>query len=224
MIPILYQDEQLLVVDKPVGLPVHKNAHMPRDAAYLTKAVGDQVGSWVYNVHRLDAKTSGLVILALSSEVAKVLTQQFAARTVGKTYHSIVKGLPGDGQWDEPVLDRKKGKRVSASTVFSTLATTITDLTSKGQENVPLSLLSLQPSTGRWHQLRQHCAFHRFDIVGDTQHGDWTLNRLVTDATQSQRLLLHASEISFQHPSTGDDVKITTDMPPLFTKVMQHWS
>ncbi|MCB0630454.1 MAG: pseudouridine synthase [Saprospiraceae bacterium] len=222
-IPILYQDESIIVVDKPVDLPTHKNKHLAYDAPYLTKLVGDQVGQWVYNVHRLDAKTSGIMVLALSSELATILTRQFEDRTVTKTYLAVVKGLPGSGTFDQPVLDRKKGRRVSARTDYRCLETSQTDLSSKGVDNIPLSLLELTPHTGRWHQIRQHCAQQRFDIIGDTQHGDWTLNRLITEKTGVHRLCLHAHKLGIQHPATGKTVAWESPMPGEFLKIWECW-
>lgn len=222
-IPILYRDEHLILVDKPVDLPVHKNKHMAYDAPYLTKLVGDLTGQWIYNVHRLDAKTSGLVLLAFSSEMARELTQQFERRSVSKTYLAIVKGALGEGVFDQPVLDRKKGRRVSATTNYRTLQTIRTDLSSKGVDNLELSLVELQPHTGRWHQLRQHCAGQRFDIIGDTQHGDWTLNRLITDRTGAHRLCLHASKLKFQHPVMEETMEITSAAPEIFQEIMSRW-
>jgi tRNA pseudouridine65 synthase len=222
-IPILYQDDHLVLVDKPVDLPVHKNKHMAYDVPYLTKLVGDQTGKWVYNVHRLDAKTSGLVLLAFSSDMARELTRQFEKRTVVKSYLAIVKGEPGEGVFEEPVLDRKKGKRVAAKTTYRTLQTVKTDLSSKGVDDLSLSLISLQPHTGRWHQLRQHCSRQRYDIIGDTQHGDWTLNRLITDRTGAHRLCLHAQGLEFKHPVTESQMTMEATTPEIFSDILAHW-
>lgn len=220
-IPVLYQDDDIIVVDKKEGLAVHKNKHMAHDAPYLTKLLGDQCAKWVYNVHRLDAKTSGVMVLAFSSEVAKTLTQQFEKRTVEKTYLALVKGQPAStGHFDKEVVDRKKkGKRVSAYTNYQTLDTITTNYSSKGIDDLPFSLLKLKPNTGRWHQLRQHCSQERYDIIGDTQHGDWTLNRLVTEKTGVQRLCLHASELSFDHPTTGQRMSFQAATPSDFTRI-----
>ncbi|RME95047.1 MAG: hypothetical protein D6772_13740 [Bacteroidetes bacterium] len=223
LLPIYYRDEHCLVVDKPSGLPIHKNAHLAHDAPYLTKLLGDHLGQWVYNVHRLDAKTSGLVLLALSPEAARNLTQQFEQRRVEKIYHAILKGDPGQGCWEEPVLDRKKGKRKPARTDYRALESVLTPLKSKDRSPVSLCLTELRPYTGRWHQLRQHCAYHRFDIVGDTQHGDWTLNRLITEATGSNRLLLHAQSLAFDHPQTGERMVVRSEHPVEFRQVLDHW-
>jgi tRNA pseudouridine65 synthase len=96
-IPVLYQDEQIILVDKPEGLAVHKNDFMPHDAPCLTKLLGDITGKWIHNVHRLDAKTSGVMVLAFSSEIARELSLQFERKEVAKKYVAVVQGNPGIG-------------------------------------------------------------------------------------------------------------------------------
>ena len=110
-VSIIYQDDYLIVCDKPINLPVHKNDFMPHDAPYLTKVIGQLTQKSVYNVHRLDSKTSGLIVLAFSPEMAKNLTLQFERKEVEKTYYALVKGNPGSGTFDENVLIKKKEKR-----------------------------------------------------------------------------------------------------------------
>ena len=97
---MLYEVITLIVVDKPVDLPVHKNDFMPHDADYLTKLIGDMTGKWIYNVHRLDSKTSGLIALALSSEVAHQMALLFERKEVHKKYIAIVQGDPGSGRFE----------------------------------------------------------------------------------------------------------------------------
>lgn len=158
-IPVLYSDDQLLVVDKPAGLPVHKNDFMPHDAPYLTKLLGDSTGQWIYNVHRLDSKTSGVMVLALSSEIARELTLQFERKEVKKKYVAVVQGNPGEGAFNEKVLVKKKTNfKKPAVTRFTTLKSVETGLTSKEKQNIILSLVEVIPETGRWHQIRQHFA------------------------------------------------------------------
>ena len=200
-IPFIYQDGDIIVVDKPVDLPVHKNDFMPHDAPYLTKLVGDITGKWIYNVHRLDSKTSGLIVLALSSEVAHEMTLKFERKEVKKTYFAIVQGIPGEGVFDRKVLVKKKTKfKKPAVTNFRTIKSVQTNISYKEKENVMLSLVEIDPDTGRWHQIRQHFAQHHFDILGDTHHGDFTLNKIVTQLTGVRRLFLHAGKLEFQHP------------------------
>jgi len=219
-INILYEDDSILVVDKPEGLPVHKNDFMPRDAAYLTKMAGKLKDRSVFNVHRLDAKTSGVIILALSQEAAKLMAQQFQQKAVRKKYTAIVKGNPGEGVFDEKVLVKKKSNfKKPAVTHFKTIKTVQTQLFSKG-DPVSISLVEVTPETGRWHQIRQHFARNRYDIIGDTHHGDFDLNREITRQTGIKRLMLHASGIGFNHPFENKTLNIESPLPESFNNLM----
>lgn len=223
-IPVLYQDEQILVVDKPTDLPVHKNDFMPHDAPYLTKLAGDLTGKWIYNVHRLDSKTSGVIVLAFSPEVANNLTLQFERREVKKTYFAIVQGEPGSGSFDRKVVVKKKSKfKKPAITNYKTLKTVQTSISYKEKENVKLSLVKIEPETGRWHQIRQHFAQHRYDILGDSHHGDFTLNKIITDLTGVKRLFLHAGKLEFQHPLNKEHIIFESKIPSEFQLVMDYF-
>ncbi len=217
---IIYQDEVMVAVNKPVDLPVHKNDFMPADAEYLTKQVGKLTNRSVYPVHRLDSKTSGVIILAFSSEIAAELARQFEQRTVKKKYLMVCKDIPGEGTFDNPVLIKKKKKRQAAITHYKTIKTTETLISYKKEKNVSLSLVKAQPETGRWHQLRQHFAMNRTDILGDTQHGDWTLNKIMTELTGVKRLLLHASHLEFIHPVSKEKISLETPLPKAFDEVL----
>ena len=222
-IPVLYQDDYLMVVEKPVDLPVHKNDFMPHDAPYLTKLIGDKTGKWIYNVHRLDSKTSGVMVLAFSSEIARELTMQFERKEVKKVYYAVVQGKPGEGTFSEKVLVKKKTKfKKPAITHYKTLQTIETKISYKEKENVKLSLVEIHPETGRWHQIRQHFAKNRFDILGDTHHGDFTLNKIITEKTGIKRLYLHAGRLEFTHPHSKEEMDFSAEIPSEFTKVMKE--
>ncbi len=222
-IPILFQDEQIIVVDKPTGLAIHKNDFMPHDAPYLTKLLGEVTGKWIYNVHRLDAKTSGVMVLAFSPEMAKELTLQFERKEVAKKYIALVQGNPGEGTFAEKVLVKKKSKfKKPAVTHYKTILSVETEISYKEKSSVVLSLVEIVPETGRWHQIRQHFAKNRFDIVGDTHHGDFTLNKIITEKTGLNRLLLHASSIEFTHPETQTRKEFVSPVPQEFELVMNH--
>ena len=221
-IPVIYQDEHLIVVNKPIDLPVHKNDHMALDAPYLTKLIGNLTGRWIYNVHRLDSKTSGVIVLAFSSEIARHLTQQFEKKEVEKSYIAIVRDNPGtEGTFTDQIVVRKKSKKkTKAITHFRTLKTIETEITYKEFENICLSMVEVHPETGKWHQIRQHFARNRFDILGDNHHGDFTLNRIITDKTGIKRLFLHASKLTFIHPVTNERVFFEAPLPEEYTTTM----
>ena len=95
-------------------------------------------------------------------------------------------------------IPRKPGAKYSSH--YKTLKTVQTNISYKEKENVKLSLVEIKPETGRWHQLRQHFAQHHFDILGDSHHGDFTLNKIITELIGVKRLFLHAGKLGFSHP------------------------
>lgn len=221
-IPVIYRDEHIMVVDKPAELPVHKNDFMPHDAPYLTKLAGDITGRWIYNVHRLDSKTSGLIILAFSPEIATVMTRQFEHREVKKTYYAIVQGNPGDGTFTGKVLVKKKSKfKKDAITHFHTIKTIHIGNLADDLENISLSLVEVNPETGRWHQIRQHFAHNRFDILGDSHHGNFALNKTLTGITGIKRLFLHAGKIEFNHPVENKPLSFNSPLPDEFDIILE---
>ena len=222
-IPIIFQDEHIIVVNKPVDLPVHKNDFMPHDAAYLTKLIGELTGNWIFNVHRLDSKTSGIIVLAFSSEIAHKLTLSFERREVKKTYYAIVQGNPGNGVFDRKVVVKKKSVfKKPAVTKFQTLKSVTTKISYKDKKDFLLGLVEVFPETGRWHQIRQHFSQYRFDILGDTQHGDFTLNKIIAEITGINRLFLHAGKLAFVHPVTNEYMTFETGLPQDFTDIIEY--
>lgn len=223
-IPIIFQDDHLIVVNKPVNLPVHKNDFMAHDAPYLTKLLGDESGKWIYNVHRLDSKTSGVMVLALSKEIAHELTLQFERKDVAKKYVAIVEGNPGQGSFDRKVLVKKKSKfKKPALTHFTTIKTVETGISFQEKENICLSLVEITPATGRWHQIRQHFAQNHNDIIGDTHHGDFTLNKILTEKTGIKRLLLHAFQLDFFHPVNKEKLSFQAPIPEEFSALISYF-
>jgi tRNA pseudouridine65 synthase len=220
-IPVLFQDEHIIVVDKPAGLAVHKNDFMQHDAPYVTKLLGELTGKWIHNVHRLDSKTSGVMVLTFSSEMAHELTLQFERKEVSKKYMAIVQGNPGEGAFTGNVLVKKKSKfKKPAVTRYRTISSVETTISYKDKTNIALSLVEIFPETGRWHQIRQHFARNRFDIVGDAHHGDFTLNKIISGKTGIRRLLLHATELGFVHPLTNEALRFSSLLPVDFQTIM----
>ena len=216
----IHLEEGFIVVEKEENVPIHKNDHMRRDHPYLTKAIGVAYGKQVYPVHRLDAKTSGLVILAFDRDTAGKLSQQFHDRDTEKWYLAMVKGNPGSGILEHELWDRKRKTKLHAKLEYTTLATGSTTFSYPGDSPTDLSLVRIRLHTGRWHQIRLQFGFIRHDVLGDVQHGDWTLNKKISEVTGAQRLLLHASELHLQHPETGESMAFFSEIPLAFK---EHW-
>lgn len=224
-IQILYQDKSIIAVNKPVDLPVHKNDFMANDAPYLTKLIGDKLGKWIYNVHRLDSKTSGVIVLSLTPEIAKNITLQFERKEVEKTYYALVLGEPGQGVFDAKVTVKKKSKfKKPARTNFTTLKTFSTGISYKDTVGARFSLVEIKPETGRWHQIRQHFAQNRHDIIGDTHHGDFTFNKIITAETSCKRLFLHAGSLVIHHPVSNEKITFEADLPDEFKTLMEYYN
>lgn len=235
MLEILHQDEHLVAINKPSGLLVHRSLidrHETRFAIQLTR---DQIGRKVYPVHRLDKPTSGVLLFALDSDTARLLTEQFTAGLVQKTYLAIVRGYTDEtGIIDYPLqeqLDRiadadaepDKPAQI-AITHYRQLATTELPWPVGRYSTARYSLLELQPRTGRKHQLRRHMKHIFHPIVGDTTHGDGKHNALFREKLGCQRLLLHAVQLQLMHPQHGTQLLIRAGLPADFEPFVNLFS
>ena len=170
MLPILFQDARFVVLNKPAGLPVHAG---PRGGASVEDWFGQlsrrRDGPWL--AHRLDADTSGCLVVALRRAALIEAQAAFAAGTVEKTYWAVVQGHPAKeaGRIDAPLVKRStpSGWRVVASAEGQPA---VTDWKVRGRAG-PHSWLELHPRTGRTHQVRIHCALLGCPVLGDPVYG-----------------------------------------------------
>ncbi len=214
MLEIIYQDEFIVAVNKPAGMLVHRSWLDKHETQFVMQTLRDQIGQHVFPLHRLDRPTSGVLVFALSSEVASQMMPMFAEHQMQKTYHAIVRGWIEEGDRLDYALKVELDKIADKFADKDKEAQqAITDYRPLAKVEVPFStgrfptsrycLMELQPLTGRKHQLRRHMKHLRHPIVGDTTHGDGKHNRLFKENLASDRLLLHASRLEFEHPFTG---------------------
>ena len=200
-LPFLYRDEALAAVDKPSGMAVHRGWSQERIVA-MTLA-RDRLGRHVYPVHRLDRGTSGVLVLALSPEVARRLQEQFEAGGVRKRYLALVRGIPPEeGVIDHPIPRAPDSPRVPAVTEFRRLATF-----------ERYALVEVVPRTGRLHQIRRHLKHISHPLIGDVRYGKGEHNRLFRDRFGLHRLALHALELGFAHPVDGRPLSVFAPVP-----------
>jgi tRNA pseudouridine65 synthase len=198
---ILYQDDDVVVVNKPSGLLVHRG--WGRDRVVAMTVTRNRVGKHVYPVHRLDRPTSGALVFALHKDAARGLAQGFERGDIDKRYVALVRGItPEEGVIDHPVPKTPKGKRVDAVTEFRRLFTF-----------ERYSLVEARPKTGRLHQIRRHLRHITHPLVGDVNYGVGDLNRLFRERFDLWRLALHAAELGFAHPMTGEPVRCKAPYP-----------
>ncbi len=216
---ILYQDEYLVAVNKPAGLFVHRS-YMDKDEIYFAlQLVRDQIGQYVYPVHRLDRPTSGVLLFALSAEIARLMGQIFTDKNIRKTYYALTRGhLLGKETIDYPLkekLDRLGDKNVSrhkepqqAQTAYESILTASLPISLGKFDSVRYSLIKLKPGTGRRHQIRRHLAHLRHPVIGDINYGDNKQNPFFREYFGFKRLMLIAKKLDFVHPITNKHTSI----------------
>lgn len=202
-IDVLYRDDAVVVVDKPSGLSVHRGDD--QGSTFALNLTRDAIGQWVYPVHRLDRATSGVLVFALSSDHARTLHESFSTRTVNKTYLALVRGSPpARGVIDSPMAKREGGPDVESVTEYDTLFFV---------SDVRLALVQARPRTGRRHQIRRHLRRIDHPIAGDVNYGNGADNRRYRAELGLYRLALHAQQLSFLHPTSGERVTFESAIP-----------
>ena len=195
-IDILYQDDDLIVADKPPGLLVHRSRESS-DRVFLLQLLRDQVGRYLYPVHRLDRAASGAIAFALSSETARELQASLTSPTARKEYLALVRGSAADsGEIDRP-LTGANGEKKDALTRYEKLG-----------EIYRSSLLRVRIFTGRRHQIRRHLAHLSHQLIGDTTYGKGKINRFLREEHGLPRMFLHCARLGFEHPGSGKRVEV----------------
>ncbi|HOT29841.1 MAG TPA: pseudouridine synthase [Candidatus Ozemobacteraceae bacterium] len=207
---IIYRDEWYVAIHKPVGVLVHPTRIAEATAETLLPIICGQLGRRVYPVHRLDRATSGVLVLALSSEAAGKLSAQFEARKVEKTYLAVVRGWfrPPEGVIDRQMRQWPGEPLQDAVTRYRTLAAVELPIPVGPHQTSRYSLVEVNPETGRRQQIRRHFSGAAHPIVGDTSQGDRHHNLVFRERFGCDRMLLMAQEIRFDHPWLGRRLRL----------------
>lgn len=229
-LPIIYQDEYIIAINKPNGLLVHRSMIDRQETQFAMQMVRDMINQHVYTVHRLDKPTSGVLVFALSSDVARLMTEQFTAKAIHKTYHALTRGW-AKSQFVDYALKEKLDKIADKDTQPDKAPQDAqTEVTCLKRFTYPqavgrypqarLSWVELNPHTGRKHQLRRHLAHIRHPIMGDTTHGDGKQNKFMRNTFNFHHLALHNTKMNFCHPVTQHPIELTAALWPEFEKVL----
>ncbi|MBQ8748751.1 MAG: RluA family pseudouridine synthase [Oscillospiraceae bacterium] len=209
-ITVIYEDEHLLAVDKPAGMLIHPSRS--RNTGTLANYVlgyYEQTGqcSAFHPLTRLDRDTFGIVLLAKNAHIHSLLMGQEGFE---KTYHAWVFGSP---QEDAGIIDAPIGRRPLPSLLRQVMETGKPSVTKYRvlERKEALCKLALQPVTGRTHQLRVHCAYMGFPILGDPQYGSAASMQFSSERGISTQLLC-AKRLSFTHPITGQKMELESPM------------
>lgn len=219
---ILYQDDSIVAINKPKGLLVHRTKLAADEQQHFAvQLLRDQIGQHVFPVHRLDRPTSGVLLMALSSEVARALKEQFDNRTISKTYLAVCRGYCPPTGIIEEALHNDRGVLQEAETHYERLNTIELPIqVASRYDTSRYSLVKVIPKTGRYHQIRKHFAKLRHYLIGDTKHGDLHHNRMFQEKLGCNGLLLHAQSLSFEHPVVKTPLTIEAGLPSHFRAVV----
>lgn len=221
---VLYEDEDLMAIDKPAGLAIHPGSGIEGPTVVeLARAHVGPVAAGSFEAspaHRLDRDTSGVVLVAKTRKAMMRLTEMFTAGTVHKRYLALAKGrLPEErGVIDVPLQEHEQTARSRAQRGVK-LQEAITHW-QRLSEGAGVSLLACRIETGRTHQIRRHLAAIGHPIAGDRRHGDFVLNRMLRREAGLRRMFLHAHHIALQHPLQGSKLDIQAALPAELVEVL----
>lgn len=221
---IIYQDEVIVIVNKPTGLLVHRSPIAADASEFAIQVLRDQIGQKVFPVHRLDRKTSGLLVFALNEEVNKLMQVAFMNRAIEKKYLAIVRGFVAENGTIDYALTNEAGKVQDALTHYRLLQHFEIEIPNGKFTTARYSLVEVEPETGRMHQIRKHFAHIFHPIIGDRPHGCNKQNKLFLEKWGMNSMLLHASELTFKHPLTNQEMTFKAPLPADFNLTIERLS
>lgn len=228
VLEIIYEDAHYVAINKPNGLLVHRTRIAEEKKEFAVQLLRDQLGYRVSPLHRLDRGTSGVLLFSKNPEAAAPLVKAFENREPDKTYFAIVRGYaPEAGTIDSPIRPDKDHQHKApqeAVTHFSRLATVELPIPVGPYQTARYSLVKIKPETGRMHQIRKHFAHLRHYIIGDKKHGDWRHNLMFLETLESPFLLLHAAALTFEHPFTGETIRVKAQVPANMQRLCEKFS
>lgn len=216
---IIYRDEYLIAINKPNGLLVHRTKIAAQSAIFALQTLRNQIGQHVFPIHRLDRKTSGVLLFALDAKIVKEVQQQIENQSVTKKYLAIVRGwFPEEIEVDY-ALTNDRNKTQEAITFFKKIKQSELPIPLGKFETSRYSLIEAFPKTGRQHQIRKHLNHLRHPIIGDRPHGCNKQNRLFKNRWDMMTMLLHASELHFEHPVLKKPISIFAELNDEFIRM-----
>jgi tRNA pseudouridine65 synthase len=240
-IRVVFQDVHYVAVFKPAGLMVHRGPRSLPDEPFLLQKLRDQLGTYLYPIHRLDRPTAGLVVFGLHKESAAELGKMFQDRRVTKHYQALVRGFlheevvvdtPLEDQVDDWLTETSAGESVSAVerrrrsleaiTAFRPLERFEVDWPTTDFPTSRFTLLEIQPLTGRWHQIRRHLNRIAHPIIGDHRHGDHRWNQRFFERSGIYRMMLTAMRLDFRHPFTHEPTSLWVPRGDDFDRAITH--
>tara|TARA_R110000787_G_scaffold140817_1_gene254383 strand:- start:135 stop:842 length:708 start_codon:yes stop_codon:yes gene_type:complete len=208
---IIYQDDYCLLVNKPNNVLVH-HAHHSRNKIEedsLIQMLVNQLGAKYYPIHRLDRKTSGIILFAKKTEYVSKFQDLFTNNEIQKIYYGVVRGFAPDSKMiDSPVKGRDADVYKEAETHLRLLEKVLLEIPVKPYDTSRYSLVELRPKTGRMHQLRIHMNKISTPLINDAKYGDKNHDLMYEAQFGWTNLFLHAGTLEFKHPFTNEELKL----------------
>jgi len=227
MITTIYEDEYILCVSKPNDMVVH-HAHHSRNVAdetSLLQALHEIYNQKFYPIHRLDRRTSGIILLAKETSYVAKFQRLFTENNIQKTYYGIVRGFaPDEKIINSPVKGRDSNVYKEAETHLKTIEKITLNIPVKPYDSSRYSLVSLQPKTGRLHQLRIHMNKISNPLIGDAKYGDKNHNVMFNDTFNWDTLFLHAYSLKLEHPFTNESLLLKAEFPKNWIALFKKFS
>lgn len=220
--PVVFEDEELLIINKPEGVlshpnPGNKNQSAAFEGAYdFSERRFDAPAGRLWLIHRLDQDTSGILLAAKTPKSAAICRDYFEKKDVKKDYLALVsrKPMPAQGKWRDTLIE--KHAPGSVRVMISRSGAPNSFLSYKMREFFPkwnLALLEIQLLTGKTHQIRVQSVYHGHPVAGDRVYGNFGLNKELRQKIGLRRLFLHAWRLTFKHPVSGQLLEIESLLP-----------
>lgn len=226
-VTIVFEDEYLLCVSKPNNVLVH-HAHHSRnvaDEASLLQLIQEEKGIKTYPIHRLDRKTSGIILLAKETTYVSKFQELFTNSEIEKTYYGVVRGFSPEAKTiDSPVKGRDANVHKEALTYLKTLAQVTLEIPVKPYDSSRYSLVEMKPKTGRMHQLRVHTNKISHPLIGDAKYGDKNHDLMFDENFGWKNMFLHAGKLEFKHPFTNEELVLKAFFPDDWVSLFKEFS
>jgi tRNA pseudouridine65 synthase len=215
-VPILFEDDYCLAINKPSNMLVHHSfsaRNLKTTQSLMEHLTHRNISA--YPIHRLDYKTSGVILLSKNQAHVSAFQELFNQQNITKKYIALLRGFVDDfGTIDSPVKN-EKGQYKEALTHFELIKTFHLNFTIAPYQTARYSLVNFFPKTGRTHQLRIHANKIAHPIIGDPRYGNRHHNHYFENELGITNLFLHAQQLNFTHPFTGSSISTQAD-PPAF--------
>ena len=224
---IIFEDQFVICVNKPNNMLVHHAYHSRNvaDETSLLQLIQAEKGIKVYPIHRLDRKTSGIILLAKETIHVSKFQELFTNNEIEKRYYGVVRGFsPESKTIDSPVKGRDASIHKDALTYLKTLEQIVLEIPVKPYDSSRYSLVELKPKTGRMHQLRVHTSKISHPLIGDIKYGDKNHDLMFEENFGWKNMFLHAGHLKFKHPFSEKVLILKANFPEDWISLFEEFT